>query len=155
MVLLNEVLIDRESFYFPYLNILPSSYDTLLLWSGEELRELQQYPTRAENITTDLYLRIAQREHLLARLRRHGLDELAKQISMPLYLWAHAAASTRCFELNSTVEYALVPFADLLNHHAESPTLWRQEEGKFVMYVHGGGFEKGTQVYNNYGGDQR
>jgi hypothetical protein len=154
LVLMYEVLKDKESFFSPYLDILPTSFDTLILWPLEDLRELQD-ASREEDITTEQVYRKAQREDLLTRLKSQGLNTLASQISLPLYLWAHAVSSTRCFELNNTLQHILVPFADLLNHHPESPTTWREESGTFVMSVDGGGFERGTQVFNNYGGDQR
>lgn len=75
-------------------------------------------------------------------------------LSFDLFKWAHSVASTRCFEINAASQYALVPFADLLNHHPESPTVWEGRTDGFVMMARGGGFERGTQVYNNYGGQQ-
>ena len=153
MVLCYEMLKDRASRFWPYLNVLPVSFDLLELWGESEIKELQD-GSREQEVVTERLFRKANLEELRTILVRHHLRNISKEIVFPLYLWARAVVSTRCFELNLTMQHVLVPFADLLNHHIESPTTWTERSGFFVMHTKGGGFERGTQVYNNYGGDQ-
>lgn len=105
-----------------------------------------------ESVVEDQVFRRAHFQHLRDLLSKHNIS--LPGLGFELYSWAHAAASTRCFELNATAQHVLVPFADLLNHHPQSPTVWDVRDGAFTMRVSGGGFERGTQVFNNYGGDQ-
>ena len=151
LILMLEKLKGKESFWWPYLNILPQTYDTLYFWTPEEIDELQS-SFRGEEITNIQLARRSMFPSMLEVLRRHQYDSSA--LSEDLYMWAYAVVASRCFEYNATVEHMLIPMADLLNHHYQSPTAWKQEDDKFVMFVRGGGFEKGTQVYNHYGGDQ-
>jgi len=150
---MTEKLKGRNSKWAPFIDILPATYDKVVLWSDEELDELQDQVKkqdmihgRAEQVGThQSFLNLMKENDIHIK----GMDDLK------LYQWAQAATGTRCFQVNDTIEYALVPFADLLNHHPESPVRWKERDGTYIMFADGGGFERGTQVFNNYGGEQR
>lgn len=151
---MNEKLKGNQSLWTPYLNILPSSFDTLSMWTEPELVELQDRHLVNEIIKTQMWTR-AHLGELVTALREGGIDNADSFDDLTLYNWACSVVSTRCFQVSDELQYGLVPGADLLNHHQESPTTWKERNGQFIMFTRGGGFEKGTQVFNHYGGDPR
>ena len=144
----------KDSFWAPYIKLLPRTFDILPLWSPEELEELQEDSDVIKEVLdhqqkTKLFFH----EKFLPLLNQYQLD--GSKLTFETYVWAAAAAATRCFYINGSLDYAMVPMADLLNHHPESPTTWKIKDDFIVVVARGGGFERGTQIYNNYGFKRR
>ncbi|KAH9253493.1 hypothetical protein BASA81_008540 [Batrachochytrium salamandrivorans] len=150
-VLLREHSLGNNSFWKPYIDLLPTTFHSLGQWSVKDLRHLQD----------DDFFLTKQREErrwewyeyrdLKERLRK---ELLPRWFTFKTYLWATAVVTTRCFDLNSTLRHTLVPFADLFNHDETSGTRWglSNAQGQVLMYSYDI-IPHQTQVYNNYGGD--
>jgi hypothetical protein len=145
-----EVLKGKDSFFAPFIGILPDTFSNPTYWEPSELEEIQDrhmlddtkdeiyWMTKSFQIFTEL----AEKENVST-----------KGLNLEIYRWATTVYQTRCFELNSSYVHTLVPMADLLNHDETSSTTWQVRDEAFVMFADQGGFSKGSQVYNNYGGD--
>lgn len=142
----------------PFLDVLPRVFHPSFLWSFAQLEELQ-----------DVHLsRASRNEYRLVQDRFLELDKLVKELGLDAVLgqyttikhmeWGVGVVSTRCFMLgeHSLLKCVLVPVGDLMDHHEESPSLFKFDGSSHsvIYYTRGGGFEKGTEVMMNYGGEQ-
>lgn len=144
----------ERSFYAPYINILPEKFNALPLWTIREVAELQESSSKIRQITKEALLLRQRYDFLKNEADALGLVA-ANKLTFSIYTWALMVVETRCFELTDGVQHALVPLADLLNHHPESPVTWHVSKSRFHLITRGGGFERGTQLFSNYGGDLR
>jgi len=146
-----ERLKGDESFWKPYLDILPARYDTTARWTEAELELFRDPYIKAKSLER---LREIEKDYLalMQALEGTGYDE---ELNFDVFEWAWNTAATRCFFLPEVTECAMVPFADLLNHHSDSAVTWTvSEDGVFEMILGGSApVQKGDQVYNNYASD--
>ena len=127
----------------PYLDSLPTGYDTLWDWNDEELAllkgtTLEDWKEQAL-VARERYLQQVRPylEHLnLVPIEPPDEQRLDKEYD--LFLKACQCLSTRAFHCESTDEYQgpfLLPVIDLLNHSTsrKCTTLQRTADGAFVM----------------------
>jgi histone-lysine N-methyltransferase SETD3 len=115
-----EEMESGQSFFKPYLDILPRKFDNFpMRWSDNELEWL-----KGSNIYDQT---VSRRKHT-----KHTYNRACKllpgfsRFPFSLFFWAKLAVSSRTFgvEVNGHDFSAMVPFADMLNHHQPSDVRW-------------------------------
>ena len=146
------VLVDRRnpgSFFQPYYRILPSTYPNMpLFWSDEELSWLEGSPVQRQVI--DRRASIAADYEAICRAAP-SFREIA---SPQEFMWARVVVASRNFGISmyGRKTDALVPLADMLNHHRPRETKWAFDSSQdaFVM-TSLLPLQAGQQVYDSYG----
>jgi hypothetical protein len=116
LYLLQEKKKSKDSFFYPYIALLPKKYDVPIHWSNDKVKEL--------NGTIG--------EHML-KMKKHALLTEYKALNTNLisfeeFQWARTVVITRVFSCKMTqagkdVE-CLVPIADMMNHDLEPNVTW-------------------------------
>jgi histone-lysine N-methyltransferase SETD3 len=140
----------QNSFFAPYYNILPKSLRNMpIFWNEHELQYLQgsfllsQIADRSDAIRED-YERICSIPHI-------NFESL---VSLDEFRWARMIVCSRNFGLliNGHRTSALVPHADMLNHHRPRETKWTYcEETQCFTITTLQSIAMGEQVYDSYG----
>lgn len=139
----------KNSFFFSYYKVLPKRLRNMpIFWDEEELRGLtgshllNQISDRIQAITRDY----------------HSVCEAAPEFSsianLEQFTWARTIVCSRNFGLmvNGRRTSALVPHADMLNHHRPRETKWTFcEESQCFTITTLKEIEAGKQVYDSYG----
>ncbi|CUS15322.1 unnamed protein product [Tuber aestivum] len=159
MFLCMERLKDKESFWWPYLRILPREFDTPLYFSDEDFKYLQGCNLEVNGVEAR---RLVWREEFgaaVATLRGEGYE--TEHCTWELYLWASTIFTSRSFSgklMNWDQETiheddtmpVLFPLIDSLNHYPITKVTW-QPSDTFLRIISGAGVSAGAEVYNNYG----
>ena len=97
--LLYHMSLGKDSFFYPYLQILPEEPDILMNWDEEDLEWLQD-PTLVEDAEKGYDEFMVQWNTLYTCLRRY--PELFKEgdISMNKFKWVYILTTNRCFGSN-------------------------------------------------------
>ena len=146
----------KNSFYFPYFNVLPKQVGTIYNdWSENEIKELQ-----SEFLQNFI---INQRE-TLASMYHHTFAPIFlhrfPKVNFTLFVWAHDIVLTRGFNsfiLNSTTSpgTVLIPWADTLNHKNGKDTLEvKLENGAIRGFISSSSSKttkRGKQLFYFYG----
>ena len=148
-----EVSKGKESFYYPYINILPSP-ESSMLWNDKEIRELQD---------SRLTMRIRGRKASLRTVyekRIRPIFNLYPDIFEPIidfsydkFAFAWFCIQARAFGRRLPWT-AMVPFADCLNHTNVQTKYDYEEDGNSLFRLFPSGqnsYKKGTEVFNSYG----
>ena len=118
---------NATSFFRPYLDMLPQTFDTPLFWTREQAMELQG---------TQLLERSIMLRHEMPRsfhnLKTSVIDKHpglfpADKFTYDRYLWSYSIVRSRAFG-----NFTLMPLIDLMNHDPKSrlaPTLMANGEG--------------------------
>ncbi|XP_054718071.1 actin-histidine N-methyltransferase-like [Uloborus diversus] len=149
--------IDTNSFWKPYINILPSSYDTILYFSLPELQELQGSPVLDEAFK--LIRSVARQYCYFFQLFQN--DSYARSLNIgsyftfELYRWAVSTVMTRQNFVPSPdgrqKVTALVPLFDMCNHiGGKLSTDFNLEKDSLVSYSCKA-FSTGDEVCMFYG----
>jgi hypothetical protein len=103
-----------DSFYAPYIHLLPQAYPNIpLFWSPSQLEDLQYQPVQLQVKARSEYLR-----HLAPRLREMEdvFGKEAAKVTEPGRLgWAMSSVSSRAFQIRPG-ECANLPLIDMMNH---------------------------------------
>ncbi|XP_035217158.1 actin-histidine N-methyltransferase-like isoform X2 [Stegodyphus dumicola] len=156
MHLLMEYL-NPDSFWKPYISILPSTFDTVLYFTLEELQELQGSPVLDE--VFKLLRSVARQYCYFFQLFQN--DSYAKSLNIgqyftyDLYRWAVSAVMTRQNVIpsadGSQQVTSLVPFFDMCNHiNGKLSTDFNLEQDSLISYACQQ-FLKGEEVCMFYG----
>jgi len=139
-----------KSFFAPYYNILPQTLRNMpIFWNAQELKYLEgshlltQINDRSDAIRED-YERICS-------ISPHDFPTIA---SLDDFRWARMIVCSRNFGLliNGHRTSALVPHADMLNHHRPRETKWTFcEERQCFTITTLQSIQAGCQVYDSYG----
>lgn len=119
---------NASSFFRPYLDMLPQTFDTPLFWTREQAKELEGTQLLERSIT--LRHEMPRSYHYLKTtiLDKHpGLFPL-QDFSYDRYLWSYSVVRSRAFG-----NFTLMPLIDLMNHDPRSrlaPTLMADGTGK-------------------------
>ena len=145
LVLIDEYLKGETSFWKPYFDVLPQTFDTLMFWTDDELAELQASAVRGKigrasaDDVFELYLVPFWKEHATALEKEHDTGPLTEVEVLAL---AHRMASTimaYAFDLekddsqlhadedgytteddDEDLPKGMIPLADMLNANAAS-----------------------------------
>lgn len=154
----------QDSFWAPYLSILPKNPTSPYLWSDEELRRQLE--------CTPLYQPIQSKFKEL-RSYLDGLQESGVELRWEDFLWAYCIVKSRAFPFIPPPENAelilvdgkvinaevlrqlkgcitLLPLLDMLNHYPRTPITWRVTPRSFDFVVENS-FTEGSELFNNYG----
>lgn len=138
-----------KSFFKPYYDILPKTLHNIpIFWSQEELKYLEgsyllsQIADRNEAITEDY----------------HSICEVAPQLTsiatLEEFKWARMCVCSRNFglQIDGHRTSALVPHADMLNHHRPRETKWTYDDDLQAFTITTlQRIPRGAQVYDSYG----
>jgi len=149
LYILQEKL-NPTSFWKPYLDILPPSYDDFpQFYSSDELKQLTGSfvldMIRSRNLNLE-----KEYNELVAVLPIFG-----KKMSLRDYIWVRIAIVSRVFQINLSKNentQGLVPMADMLNHSKTPGTRWSYvpDDDAFVI-VSDSFIFKGKEVFDTYG----
>jgi protein-histidine N-methyltransferase len=146
--LLEEKHKDGESFWKPYLDILPSKYRNMpIFFTDKELEWLKGSFT---------YQRVYERRKIL----RTEYEIICKSVpefrhfTHWEFVWARLVVITRIFgmDIHGHKTDGLVPYADMLNHKRPPETRWtfdNQQDGFTIVTTKTVPF--GAEVYDSYG----
>jgi len=150
--IMSEVLKGEESFYAPYLNILPDP-GSIIQWSEAQLGQLEDASLVYRTKTRGRMLENTY-DRTFSSLHARFPDAFPLQrYTHELFLFAWFCVQARAFGRRLPWT-ALVPYADCLNH-ANVQTKYDynvQGNGVFRMYPTGSNFySAGGEVFNSYG----
>ncbi|CAD8163405.1 unnamed protein product [Paramecium octaurelia] len=138
----------QDSFWKPYLDVLPKSYSNFPIFFNDcDLEWLKGSPflKQVKDKITDLkkdYCDICQ---VAPEFLQHSFDE---------FCWARMTASSRIFGINikGVKTDAFVPLADMLNHKRPKLTSWcySDERQGFIIETDEN-IEKGQMIFDSYG----
>uniref|UniRef100_A0A7S0CQD4 SET domain-containing protein n=2 Tax=Amorphochlora amoebiformis TaxID=1561963 RepID=A0A7S0CQD4_9EUKA len=139
---------DPNSFWKPYIDVLPGDYSNMPILFDDFYKKL---------LKGSYALQSAQNTMESLRAEYDGIcnvcPEFRKYLFME-YIWGRLAVSTRVFgvTIDGKKTSALVPFADMSNHSANSQTDWQFDSKRdgFTM-VANRPIKRGDQIYVNYG----
>lgn len=137
-----------DSYWRPYLDILPVHYRNMPIFFDEEELKWLQGSFSLEMIANRKVSLKMEYDNICSYVpefkRYHHLD----------FFWARLAVITRVFgfKVNNVKTDGLVPMADMLNHKRPNETTWTYDQGR-------GGFTitttkrllKGSQIFDSYG----
>jgi len=151
-----EEALKSNSFWKPFINILPNDFASFpIFYSDKELELLKGYK---------LYEDIQVLKSDTLKYYEHYICVAAKEIfktdycsivTYEIFLWAFANVKSRAFSFNKDglEQMALSPFADLINHDINKfKFLWRYStnyKGFIIYSVMNGSF--GSEIFLNYG----
>lgn len=160
MYLLYQKSLGEDSFWSPWLDILPTAQDYLTLpyfWSDETKKYFEQAHT------TDIYrLWPGEREKhaqeallLCTRLQEHAVPDL--DCALESVKWALCVVTSRSWGIQGTAEQSgevgevMVPFADMFNHML-SGAGFDFQAGRKVVTQRGTQYSQGDEVCKAVGG---
>jgi N-lysine methyltransferase SETD6 len=181
LVIIYEYLRHKSSPWFPYLQLLPTNFDTLMFWSPEELSELQGSAVvdkigkeSAEESWANTILPIMQRNEGLFPLptndtgeRPKHLLELAHMAGSMIMAYAFDIAQDDSSNSDGNAEdeaesdlteddeenpvKGMVPFADMLNADANRNNARLLHEDEILIMKATKDVKAGEEIFNDYG----
>ncbi|XP_023947166.2 actin-histidine N-methyltransferase [Bicyclus anynana] len=144
-----------DSFWKPYIDVLPESYSTVLYFTSDELQELR--PSPALETSLSLYRNIA-RQYAYFYNKIHTLDipvlkNLQDIFTFDTYRWAVSTVMTRQnnIQLSGASTTAFIPLWDMCNHtHGRITTDYNEELNRGECYALRD-FKPGEQIFIFYG----
>jgi len=137
-----------KSYWKPYIDILPKSYETIpLFFSEKQLTELKGSMTI--DMIQDLHISL-----------RAEYDSLVKHVPMYAeysyqdFVWARLVVISRIFVMviDRRNTEGLVPLADMLNHKRPKDTKWTYVPNRIGFVITTlNVIDKGCEVFNSYG----
>jgi hypothetical protein len=105
MLLMYERLRGADSFWAPYINILPTTYDHTLTYTESELTQLQD--PFLHYITEGLNAEIKRdQEKILGNLRSYAIPNF-DNYTTDLFRWAWYTVGSRCFQFAGVSSHTL------------------------------------------------
>lgn len=137
-----------NSFWKPYLDILPSDYDSMpIFFSEQDLAWLQGSPflNQVKDKLSDLK---KDYEAIINVAPEFSINEFKE------FCWARMTAASRIFGIviDELKTDAFVPLADMLNHRRPKQTSWsysNEKQGFIIESLEN--IKKGEQIYDSYG----
>ncbi|KAJ3205812.1 hypothetical protein HDU67_008626, partial [Dinochytrium kinnereticum] len=157
----------QDSFWWPYLQILPENYDLPVEWSDEEVNTLLA--------GTNLFFIVRERRKLLQNavgIIKNAFMEasIENEIRYEHLLWAYCAIASRAFPKplgvmkpesaevesdaftsNRVAELCLYPVLDMLNHQRGKKIEWNSIMKPGISFITVEAIKSGETVWNNYG----
>lgn len=138
--------------WFPYIQILPQTYDTLWQWENNELEALEN--EELSEIAKNAYQKYEQTFVTVREATKHVFQP---PLSWEEFTWAISVVHTRsCYlevkdKSSKNENVALVPLLDLLNHscNANSRVLWDEHESYSVFTT--AELQDGKEAFISYG----
>ncbi|KAJ2890711.1 hypothetical protein GGI21_006083, partial [Coemansia aciculifera] len=157
LFLIHERFVMKEdSFWKPYIDILPRKFHTPLQFNDEELKFLRGTPAEFS---------VAERHEGYREYLQKALDLVPESV-IPRdvliydnYLWAMSVLSSRSFSkelMEGTLcrltaeSEVLLPLLDMANHYPRTPVTWIIDDDGIGFSIDAV-IEPGEQIFNNYG----
>ncbi|KAI8595597.1 hypothetical protein EDD21DRAFT_313203 [Dissophora ornata] len=141
----------KESFYQPYLDMIPDRIHTALEFDDQDLEQLRG--TNAFQNVKELKEKLRQKYEETMRVVGEDL-KVEDGYTWEKFLWAETVLSSRAFPAHLfgggvEGEIVLIPLGDTLNHKSRHKATWiKTPQG---LEMSGSASSKGSQVFNNYG----
>lgn len=159
-VLMEQRLLAERSFWFPYIDMLPteSELSTPLYFDERDLEWLQGTNMHLSPGKSAIENRreAHRREWTAAVAALEQSNHLGvSQFTFELYLWAATIFTSRSFSFSAAFGIPgdgfsiLYPGIDILNHSPEAKVSWDFSSGDFALSTRAS-VEKGAEVFNNY-----
>ncbi|XP_045773540.1 actin-histidine N-methyltransferase [Maniola jurtina] len=144
-----------DSFWKPYIDVLPEIYSTVLYFTSEELAELR--PSPAFESSLKMYRNIA-RQYAYFNNKIHAMDlpvfkNLQEIFTFNNYRWAVSTVMTRQnnIQLSGASMTAFIPLWDMCNHeHGRITTDYNEDLNRGECYALRD-FTSGEQIFIFYG----
>ncbi|WOK96828.1 hypothetical protein Cni_G05536 [Canna indica] len=117
LFLLREKALGPASPWHPYLNILPSTTNSTIFWSEEELSEIQGTQLLSTTVGAKEYVE-SEFTKIEAEVILPNKHLFPSAITSLDFLWAFGMLRSRAFSRLRGENLALVPLADLINHNS-------------------------------------
>ncbi|KAJ1822580.1 hypothetical protein LPJ56_000656 [Coemansia sp. RSA 2599] len=152
--LVHERFVAENSFWKPYIGILPENYHTPLEFGERELALLEGTPI--EHAVKDRRSKYAE-EHSAALRATAGIMS-SEVLTLENYVWAASAVSSRAFskelvqglDEQTASSEVMLPLLDMMNHQPRRRVSWVALDSG-IEFVTGSELKSGDQVFNNYG----
>eukprot|EP00742_Colponemidia_sp_Colp-10_P007814 GILJ01008426.1.p1 GENE.GILJ01008426.1~~GILJ01008426.1.p1 ORF type:complete len:481 (+),score=59.76 GILJ01008426.1:36-1478(+) len=148
LFLLHEFLLEEQSFWWPYLQMLEYA-ESLCDWSEEELLQLQNISLQQKAADRKIE-RSALYCDLLRALTQHPDVLAADRCSQLLFDIAASTVQTRAFG-DQAFSTAIIPFADNVNHGLVDTTFRVTKSGRFELRTVGQSYHAGQEALFSYG----
>lgn len=162
--LIQQFLLGKESFWWPYIQALPQpsdheAWELPPFWPEDdaELLDGTNVEVGIEKIRRDVQTEFKNAQQVLSRL-----DHALADVRLNMYQWAYSIFSSRSFRPSLVLSDAalpdgvaiddfsvLLPLFDIGNHDMTAPTRWVRENQGCALYVDRD-YKPGEQVFNNY-----
>ncbi|KAG0207445.1 hypothetical protein BGX28_001326 [Mortierella sp. GBA30] len=151
LFLIQQSILKEDSFFQPYLDMIPDKIHTALEFDEEDLEQLRG--TNAYLTVRDLKLNLRTKYDRTMRIVGDQL-KIEDGYIWEKFLWAETVVSSRAFPAHLfgggiEGESVLIPLGDTLNHKSRHKVTWIKTQHGLEMS--GGSINKGEQVFNNYG----
>ncbi|KAJ4760272.1 Protein-lysine N-methyltransferase EFM1 [Rhynchospora pubera] len=118
LFLLRERALGDASPWKPYLDVLPSSTDSTIFWSEEELSQIQGTQLLSTTIGVKEYVQ-SEFAKVEEEIILKSKNLFPGSITYDDFLWAFGILRSRSFSRLRGDNLALIPFADLINHNPD------------------------------------
>eukprot|EP00467_Chlorarachnion_reptans_P018918 CAMPEP_0114497662 /NCGR_PEP_ID=MMETSP0109-20121206/6453_1 /TAXON_ID=29199 /ORGANISM="Chlorarachnion reptans, Strain CCCM449" /LENGTH=636 /DNA_ID=CAMNT_0001675077 /DNA_START=367 /DNA_END=2277 /DNA_ORIENTATION=- len=148
--LLEEMEKGSESFWWPYLRLLPRKFPGHpLIWEKKD-KKLLSGTLSLKYLNRQLHQLREDYNKMVVGIPGFG------RFSFKDFVWAHLVISTRCYsaEIKGVKASAMVPLADMFNHELENPgaTWGYQDDHHAFIVTMDKDMERGAQISVPYGG---
>lgn len=146
--LLQEKHKGKESFWYPYLAVLPEKYANMPLFFDEDMLALLKGSFSLQKIAD----RIDSLRREYDNIRR--AVPAFSQFTHEEFVWARLVVITRIFGLviKGNKTDGLAPYADMLNHKVPKETSWTFDDNRYGLIITSlKTIQRGEQVFDSYG----
>ncbi|PIA16866.1 SET domain-containing protein, partial [Coemansia reversa NRRL 1564] len=170
--LIHQRFVCTESFWKPYIDILPQTFHTPLHFTTQEL--LLLHGTPMEYAVEDRRSELCAEHKRVQEAVDSKADEMRKVLDFDNYLWAATVVSSRAFtkallnvgreDISDTKKdnlnqgntgakaSVLLPLLDMMNHRPQARITWLVDsDSGSISFVAGSDVTAGSEVANNYG----
>ncbi|KAJ1943815.1 hypothetical protein FBU59_002792, partial [Linderina macrospora] len=154
--LVHERFVNKQSFWKPYIDVLPKEFSTPVFFSSEEIEFLEGTPAKS---SVD-EMREQYRKEYERAVEEVGESVIPRSVfTFEAYLWAVAVCTSRSFtddlvkdheDARTARNAILLPLMDMVNHYPKSKVTWRHGPDGIDLVTEAG-LAAGQQALNNYG----
>ncbi|KAJ1732312.1 hypothetical protein LPJ61_002106 [Coemansia biformis] len=144
--LVHQRFVSQDSFWKPYMDILPSDIPTPLCFTDAELGLLKGTPM--EHAVADRRKSLQSEHQEAQRAATAAIPE--DEFGFDRYVWAANVVSSRGFGQAMGGDNVLLPLLDMMNHRPLTRVTWAVGDDS-VAFAAGATMREGAEVMNNYG----
>ncbi|EGX49564.1 hypothetical protein AOL_s00078g53 [Orbilia oligospora ATCC 24927] len=162
-----HLLLKEQSQFWPYIRLLPKTFDTPLYFNDDEMERLAGTNLGAGDVLLRKQLWMEEWEAGKQFLEGVGAER-AREYTWDLFLRAATIYTSRSFPsklvgitMDSSIEEntmlsddngfpVLIPLVDILNHKPNTKIIWEPTQTSFSL-ITPETISEGSQVFNNYG----
>lgn len=150
--LMYERSLGEKSVWYPYLQTFPSTTLSPILWTAEEQQKLLKGSPALEEVQQRSAALEGEYEDLQSYFTKDPQAFPQEYFSLEAFKSAFSVILSRAVYLPSADLFALVPYADALNHRADSQAyLDYSMEDQAVVFPVDRNYKEGEQVFTSYG----